>query len=276
MTRRTITLKAKPAFKHKYHSLLRKEWSIESHLQVLNLLDELLEASRAGLKFAWEKTQPSARPGKILLGLPELEELLNILASFNIAEPFAVRGMPALPVNLAELLSGRHRLVATAVRTWVYLNLQALFDLRGETGFFRDLQSMLFLHSTEWLLRDLRSRKFEELHSLLIHALGYHIVRVWPDNPGHQQYLLSAWASYLGDRELEENALRSAFRLSGPDEHDYLTLAQSYWQLLVEDRRYEDAEKFLLGIYREAPREQLDEIKGLLDDTYAERGLAHA
>ena len=118
--------------------------------------------------------------------------------------------------------------------------------------------------------------QFEELHSLLVHALRYHIVRVWPDNPGHQQYLLSAWASYLGDRELEENALRSAFRLSGPDEHDYLTLAQSYWQLLMEDRRYEDAERFLLGIYREAPREQLDEIKGLLDDTYAERGFAHA
>ncbi len=68
----------------------------------------------------------------------------------------------------------------------------------------------------------------------------------------------------------------SAFRLSSPDEHDYLTLAQSYWQFLMDDRRYEDAERFLLGVYRQAPREHLDEIKGLIDDTYAERGLLQA
>lgn len=276
MTRRTITLNAKRTFKHKYHSLLRKEWSMATHLQTLNLLDELLQASRAELQFALEKRQPSPRRGTILFGLPELEELFEILASFNMAEQFAAIGIPALPEKLAELPSRRDRVVATAVRTWVYLNLQAVFDLRGETGFFRDLQSLLFLHTVEWLLPELRAGQYEELHGLVVHALRYHLVRVWSDNPGHQQFLLSAWASYLGDRGLEENALLSAFRLSSPDEHDYLTLAQSYWQFLMDDRRYEDAERFLLGVYRQAPREHLDEIKGLIDDTYAERGLLHA
>ena len=155
MTRRTITLNAKPTFKHKYRSLLRKEWSMATHLQTLNLLDEFLQASRAELQFALEKRQPSPRRGTILLDLPELEELLKIFALFDMAEQFAAIGIPALPEKLAELPSRRDRVVATAVRTWVYLDLQALFDLRGETGFFRDLQSLLFLHTVEWLLPEL-------------------------------------------------------------------------------------------------------------------------
>ena len=94
------------------------------------------------------------------------------------------------------------------------------------------------------------------------------------DDPAHQQYLLSALARYLGDRESEESALRSAFRLTDPDEHDYLTLAQSYWHFLLENQRHADAEKFLLDVYRTAPREQLEEIREMLDETFAERAAA--
>ena len=76
----------------------------------------------------------------------------------------------------------------------------------------------------------------EELHSILIHAMGFHSAVVWRDDP-QQQYLLSVLARYLGHRESEGNAWRSAFRLADPDEHDYLTLAQSYWQFLRENQR---------------------------------------
>ena len=86
-----------------------------------------------------------------------------------------------------------------------------------------------------------------------------------------QQYMLSVLARYLGDRDLEENALRSAFRLTDPDEHDYLTLAQSYWHFLLENQRHEDAETFLLDVYRRAPQNLLDEIREMLDETLAER-----
>ena len=174
MTRRTITLNAKPTFKHKYHFLLRKEWSMATHLQTLNLLDELLQASRAELQFALEKRQPSPRRGTILLGLPELEDLHKILALFNLAEQFAAIGIPALPEKLAELpfRAPRNRVAATAVRTLVYLNLQALFDLRGETGFCRDLQSLLFLHTVEWLLPQLRPASTRNFTAFVVHAPG--------------------------------------------------------------------------------------------------------
>jgi hypothetical protein len=267
---RTITLKAKLAFKEKYRSLLSEDWSMASLRQVLGLLDELLRASHAALRFSWEESESAFRGGKRVI---DLEDLTGLLA---IHRPLGLPGIPVPPDALGELLAVPNGEVTLAVRAWVYLDLQALFELRGETDFLRDLQSILFLNVIEALLPGLHAAGLSEFHGILIHALGYHNAVVWRDDPAHQQYLLSAWAHYLGNRDLEENALRAAFRLTDPGEHDYLTLAQSYWQFLMDDRRYEDAERFLLGVYRQAPREHLDEIKGLIDDTYAERGLLHA
>jgi len=59
--------------------------------------------------------------------------------------------------------------------------------------------------------------------------------------------------------------------LTDPEDHDYLTLAQCYWSFLLENHRSEDAESFLLGVYRRAPRESLAEIREMIDDTFAQR-----
>ena len=268
MIRRPITLKPKPSFKEKYQSLLRKDWSMATLRQVLKLLDELLRASGAALRFAWKDSELAGPGSKMELDLGDLQELLTIHRHLGLP------GMPLLPDKLVELLPASAGLVESAVRTWVYLDIQALFDLNGETGFFRDIQSILFLNAVESLLPELQTDELEPFHSILIHALGYHSAMVWRDDPAHQQYLLSALAHHLGDRDLEENALRSAFRLTDPDEHDYLTLAQSYWHFLLENQRFEDAETFLLGVYRRAPREQLDEIREMIDETFAERSTA--
>ena len=64
--------------------------------------------------------------------------------------------------------------VTQAVRTWVYLDLQTLFELRGERDFLRDLQSVLFLNVIESLLPELRTAGLDAFHSILVHALGYH------------------------------------------------------------------------------------------------------
>ena len=269
MTRQIITLKVKPTFKEKYQSLLCEDWSMATLRQVLKLLDELLRTSGVVLRFAWEESAHSVRGGKRVFASCDLQKLLTIHRNLGLP------GMPVLPDTLAEPLAAPKGADTLAVRTWVYLDLQALFELRGETGFFRDLQSILFLNAVESLLPELRSGGREQLHSILIHALGYHSAMAWRDDPAHQQYLLSALACYLDDRDLEENSLRSAFRLTDPNEHDYLTLAQSYWHFLLENRRFEDAETFLLDVYRRAPQEQLDEIREMLDETFAERTAAH-
>jgi hypothetical protein len=160
---------------------------------------------------------------------------------------------------------------ATALRASIYLAFQALFSIRGETGLFRDLQSLLYLHAVDWLLPQLRSAGFVPEHDLLLDAMGYHFTAVWRDNPAHQQYLISVLAGYVGDRELEESSLLASFRLTDPEDHDYLTLAQCYWSFLLENHRSEDAESFLLGVYRRAPRESLAEIREMIDDTFAQR-----
>jgi hypothetical protein len=228
----------------------------------------VLRASHAVLRFFWEESEHAVRGGKRVIDLEDLTELLAI------HRPLGLPGIPVPPDMLGELLAAPNGEVTLAVRAWVYMDLQALFELRGETDFLRDLQSILFLNVIESLLPELRAVGQEQFHSILIHALAYHSAMVWRDDPAHQQYLLSTWAHYLGNRDIEENALRSAFRLTDPDEHDYLTLAQSYWHFLLENQRHEDAEKFLLGVYRTAPQEQLNEIKGLIDETFAERSTA--
>jgi hypothetical protein len=146
-----------------------------------------------------------------------------------------------------------------------------MFEVRGETGLFRDLQSLLYLNVVDSLLPQLQSAGLTEAHDLLVNALGYHSTVVWRDEAAHQQYLLSVLAGYVGDRELEGSSLLASFRLTDPEQHDYLTLAQCYWAYLLENRRQGDAETFLLGVYRRAPRESLAEIREMIDDTFAER-----
>ena len=101
MTRRTITLKATSAFKEKYQSLLRKDWSMATLRQVLKLLDELLRASGAALRFvrtsaspsrlAWEESDDAVRNGKIVFDSGDLLELLTIHGRLGLP------GMPSLP-----------------------------------------------------------------------------------------------------------------------------------------------------------------------------------
>ena len=193
------------------------------------------------------------RGGKVVLDLGDLQGLHNIYELVRIDELLGLQGVPAIPDAFMELLAMRNGTVALAVRTWVYLALQTLFDLRGETGFFRDIQSILFLNTVESLLPELRTAGLEESARHAGACTGESYRSCWRDNPSHQQYLLSVLARYLGDRESEENSLRSAFRLTDPDEHDYLTLAQSYWHFLLENQRYADAKTFLLGRISKGP-----------------------
>jgi hypothetical protein len=267
MSRRTITLKVKPAFKGSYQSLLKKDWDANTMRLVLKLLDAQLRASGVFLRLSGDSdgTRPE-RSGQISIGPQQIGELLQVFERVGSPQ------LPAVPATAAALLrDARNDTADMALRASIYLAFQALCNIRGETGFFQDLQSLLYLHAVDWLLPQLRSAGFVLEHGLLVEAMGYHFTAVWRDNPAHQQYLISVLAGYLGDRELEESSLLASFRLTDPEGHDYLTLAQCYWSFLLENHRSEDAETFLLGVYRRAPRESLAEIREMLDDTFAQR-----
>ncbi len=269
MRHRTIELKPKPAFKAAYQSLLSKDWSIATLRKTLELMGELLRVG-AEIRFGSGRPRKAPSPGLWSLSVDDSRRLLAIHREFEFA------GSASLPEHIDELLPAPAGPAELALRVWVYLDLQILCKLRGDVGFFRDLQSVLFLNTVESLLPDLRDSGLKIYDALLANVLEYHAVTIWRDDPAHQQYLLSVLAHDRGDRDLEDTALLAAFRLTDPQAHDYLTLAQSYWHFLIESNRYEEAETFLLGVYRSAPQEQLGELKSLLDDTFAGRPAAHA
>jgi hypothetical protein len=259
-----ITLRRKPAFKTTYHALLKEEWGEDVLGRVLQLLDDQLRESGVDLILPWESPGES-RGHRLAVSIDasRVEEIAQVLQHLH------SRQLPPVPEEAAVLArrarSERERL---AVRSWVYLTFQATCELKGEADFFRDVQSLLFLSTVFTLLPALRSPALAKEHDMLVNSLGYHATVVWRDYSAHQQYLLSVLARYVGDEELEENALLASFRLTDPNEHNYLTLAQSYWFFLLEKDRYADAEAFLLGVYRQAPQDALAELREMVSETY--------
>ena len=62
--------------------------------------------------------------------------------------------------------------------------------------------------------------------------------------------------------------LKSALQNTPPDAHDYLTLAQAYWSLLIEEEKWDEAKTFLLWLSRSVGDQDLPEIQQLFDTTY--------
>ena len=265
MHQRTIELKPRPAFKAAYQSLLTRDWSIATLRKTLELLGDLLAASGAEIRFGSSRPRKTPPPGQWSPGMDDFRRLLAI------HREFATNGATGLPEHIEELVPAPTGVAELAIRAWLYFDLQLLCNLRGDTGFFRDLQSILFLNTAESLLPELRENGLKVYDGLLANVLEYHAAVTWRDDAAQQQYLLSILAHDRGDKDIEGSALLAAFRLTDPQSHEFLTMAQSYWHFLIENNRFDEAETFLLGVYRNAPQEQLSELKEMIDDTFAER-----
>src|SRR5437867_44244 len=87
---------------------------------------------------------------------------------------------------------------------------QLSVNLKGEMGFFRDLQSLLFLCSVHYLLPHLDKDSTRVEHDALLTTMHAHTVLCWSDDPGHMFYLLAALLGYLGEGESRLAHLRHA------------------------------------------------------------------
>ncbi len=175
--RRTITLKARPALKSKYHALLREDWGRQTAERVLDLLGELLRASGVRLVFPWEDSGKTARDrrGEVNLGADDFGELLELLERVRLPQ------LPPLPLAAEKLfVRPGGKLALAATRAWVYLIFQAVCEIRGEAGFFRDLQSLLYLNVVDWLLPELRSAGLAGEHDVLLGDWGITAPRFGP------------------------------------------------------------------------------------------------
>ena len=78
---------------------------------------------------------------------------------------------------------------------------------------------------------------------------------------------------HSGDRTAALQFLLASIENSSPGDHDFVTKAQCYWSLLIEDGKTDQAKTFVLGLYRWAASKDLPEVKELVEETFG--GLQH-
>ena len=264
--RNVIRLKTSPELESRYKALLKQEWEPSLLAPALSVLDDQLRLSGVRVRLPWETTRAAGRKPEVRLILDgTIGELVLLLRRLRTPDlpPVPALGLEKRPVTHLKL-------AGTALRVAMYLTLQPLWKLDGETGLFRDVQSLLFLGTVYELLPELSSAGLNKWQHLLVNVLACHCTVVWRDDPAHQQFLGGILAGYSKNEALERESLVASFRLTDPGEHDYLTKAQACLFQFLEYHRYDAAKSFLLNVYRQVPAESLGELQEMFDDIYAE------
>jgi hypothetical protein len=258
MKKPDFKISASSSMKDHYRELLGRDYSETALEEVLALLRRVLETSSYRIVFAWDE-RPSSR--KRPYDIP--------VAANDYLKEFLERANANLPTEMPDELHDRTLLERRTQEAAVFLTFQSRVTFQGDAGFVRDIQSLLFQHCVHALSPRLVSRHLNEANAFLSHALYAHAQLVWTDVPAHQHYLLSVLFEHLEDRTAALQFLRASLENSSPDEHDFLTKAQSYWSQLIEAGKRADAKAFILDLYRRAASRDLAEVQELVDETYA-------
>ena len=239
-----------------YKEFLREDVTDARVEEILAFMQKVLETSGFRISFGWDRS--TTAPGRYKI--PS--------AANDYLKEFLERANALLPSEMPDEVPDRTILERRAHRAAVFLTFQSRVNLQGETGFVRDVQSILFQFCLHGLCPSLASRGLAEAHTFLLHAMFAHTQLAWTDSPGHQHYLLSSLYDYAGNRVAALELLRASLSSSSVEDHDYITKAQTYWSLLVECERFEDAKTFVLDLYRRAAPKDLSEVQELVDETY--------
>lgn len=258
---------ASSSMKSEYRDLLAGDYSDGALEDGLALFRRLLETSGHRIVFAWEE-RPSTR---------KRQRYEIPVAANDYLKEFLERANANLPAEMPDEVHDKTILDRRAQEAAVFLTFQSRVALLGDAGFARDVQSVLFQLCVHTLSPRLLSRHLDDANAFLLHALYAHAQLAWTDAPAHQHYLLSVLFEHLEDRAAALRFLRASLENSAPNEHDFLTKAQSYWSQLIETGRTGDAKAFVLDLYRKASPRDLLEVQELVDETYAlENGLKNA
>jgi hypothetical protein len=253
-----FNISASASMKASYRELLVRDLSEDAFEETLTLVRRVLETSRYRIVFDWENL-PSTR--KLPYEIPA--------AAQDYLKEFLERANASLPEDMPEEVPDRTALERRTNEAAVFLTFQSRVNLQGDTGFVRDIQSLLFQQCVHALSPKLLSRHLEGAHSFLLHALYAHAQLAWTDVPAHQHYLLSCLYEHAGYREVGLQFLKASLDNSSPEDHDFVTKAQDYWSRLVELGNTTEAKSFALDLYRRAAPKDLPEIEELVDETYA-------
>lgn len=274
-----IELKTSQALVGRYHQLLAEDWTQETLNGTLMLLDELLAES--GLRLVLSVV---GRDDDSAEGANELQEYM--------VPPSATE---ALREHLEQMnyeirerrqavshtrMSRRDRdTMETVWRSVHHLTFPLCLpgqppqpiELSGEVGFYNDIRSVLYCCVAMDLVPRLANTKWGNAHKFVIDALNAHAMVFWQRNPSHQHYLRSLLFHATEDMMAEGRELYFAFMATSPEEHVYLTRALAFWDHMMEQEWFEQAAAFALNLYRSAPAQLLDDIRDMVERSYAAR-----
>jgi hypothetical protein len=259
-----IKLRANKKHKKIYREILSSKWSQKTIVDCFSLINDFLNTSEYPVGYSEVRTSIKIEQ----LISQELSSYLSPLSSLsaNVLPKSPTR----IPKRRAKDKIEKHNLTNEAIYDLSFPLPLSLLDkdvkVIGDLDFLRDIQSLTFIMTTEYLIPQLG--KMNEEKNYVIFVLFIHALVSWHDNPSHQNYLLSILFDELGIKELHRICLYNAFKLTSPDEHDYLTKAQSYWSALIDEELYEEARHFVITLLRTSKQEHLEEIEEILALTF--------
>jgi len=244
-----------------YQRLLKCDFTKDTLKSVLSLLWKLIAKSAKPSTYEWQRVL--VYPPKVAQIKHVDQHIINTIR--QTAEILEDPRIPTMPSSFSDARSDRS--IVQAQQVWTYLCVQLLARLVGEPGIFVDLQSLLFLCTTEELLPALRDQRLLSEHDCLVNALYIHTVVVWRNDPAHQYYLQSVLMDYLGDlRSVLQLHVRS-LKLTDVQDHSYLTKAQAVWSDFMDSHQYKDAYHFLIHLLRYSPLSCEPELQDMLTTT---------
>jgi len=264
-----IKLRATKKHKKIYREILSSNWSQQTIVDCFSLTNDFLNTSKYPVGYSEVSSQLRIEQ----LISQDLPSYLSPLSSLSANIP---KSPTRIPKRRSKDKIEKHNLTNEAIYDLSFpLPLSfGLFNkgddikIIGDLGFLRDIQSLTFIMITEYLIPQLNKGKMNEEKNYVIFVLFVHTLVTWYDNPSHQNYLLSILFDELGIKESHRICLYNAFKLTSPDEHDYLTKAQSYWSALMDEELYEEAKHFVTILTRTANKEHLEEIEEITELTF--------
>jgi hypothetical protein len=246
----------------RYRRLVDSDWNAKTFNAVLKLLWEVLtiRADEQSESIDWILSLKKLDGRNLTIPLPEkLNNLLVTLAPI-FREPY-------VPPSSREQMTKGSRAVVQAEATIISLLLQIVCEISGETGFLRDLQSLLYLNAVHHLLPRLQARRFDTSYSNLVNALEAHALLIWRDEPSHMFYLRGAMLGQLGRQQERLDCLFSALSSTPISDHSYLTKANAYWCELLELGEKERALRWLVSLSRNLPEPYAAEVAEMIQET---------
>jgi hypothetical protein len=254
-----------------YQRILVSDWDFPQLRHALELARDTLREAGLHIHFRWEprltpQRRGSPRAFQYIIPPEASEDVAEYISNLNKQK---LHNSSDLQSALQNVPSPELRQTEEAV---FYLSLPSERGFRhrpiaiiDETGFYRDVRSLIFRLSVEHLLPALYSKQTNYL-DFLAATLDEFARTEWDDQPEHRNSLLADLYEQLG-RNREAAIFRDwALQATAPDSHDYLTKAQALVHNFLETGDIEAAEHTIFRVIRQTDGEHDRELRTMLHD----------